>query len=261
MSYKIGSLNIQRRYHLPKEEYKRDFFGFISDFIKREHVEILVLQEVLKEEELVRLLKRLPEFWVGGFGGTTGWDFAILWDSRTVSERSKQGTPALYEHFSNRIKRNPLLGRFIRKGIYAELRIVDVHLWQSDEEIRREECGLVTGELHDKIDVHRYANSEFRGTFTLVVGDYNYSMEDCNDITHQIGNPNVITIQEELTSLKKDSDGYSSSYDHFSFNQRKNNTVPYKVSRVDAVKDYFNGDYRKYKECVSDHVPVVLEIY
>jgi hypothetical protein len=221
----------------------------------------LALQEVLKKDEIDRLLCRLPEYWRGGFGGTTGFDFAVLWDSRTVTERSKYGEPSLFEHFSNRIKRSPLYGRFIRNGIDAEIRIVDIHLWQDDEKIRRDECGLVTGDMHDRVDVHRYINSGFRGTLTLIVGDYNYSMKKCNDITQLLGNPNVITIQDELTTINKNCDGYSSSYDHYSFDQSKNNTIPFKVSRIDAVREYFNGDFEKYKKIVSDHVPIVLEIY
>jgi hypothetical protein len=124
-------------------------------------------------------------------------------------------------------------------------------------EKRRIECKLVTGEIYREIDTHRYGN--FKPAFTISMGDYNLNADDCN--AHS-GSPSVVvTYQRELTTLNDNYDGYASSYDHFSYDRVRYESIPVAVSRVDAVKNYFDGNYEKYYQAVSDHIPVIIEIF
>jgi exonuclease III len=281
MSYRIASLNIHKRIH-KETKSERDFFAFIHDFVADESIDILALQEVLKEEELRRICGiALSPFqnWLGYYerpavGKSGEYGFAFLWNSDRVSECSRNHTPRIFNEYKSaiRLSRNPLYGRFSPKlspnsEISQEFRLIDIHLRFSDEVLpnlekipgrkkREIECGIVTGEIYKEIDTHRYGN--FKPAFTFSLGDYNLSVDDC--IRHS-GNSAVVTYQREQTTLNGNNDGYASSYDHFSFDSAKYNSVPFTESRVDAVNKYFGGNYEKYYETVSDHVPVVLEIF
>ena len=291
MSYRIASFNILKQIH--KESVsERDFFAFIHDFVEREHIDILALQEVLKEEELMRIRdKALSRFqnWHAHYerpasGAIGDYGFAYLWNANRVSECSKAHIPRIYNEYKSdiRLARNPLYGRFSPKfsrssELCQEFRLLDVHLRFTDEvlpngvkingsERRKLECGIVTGEIYKKIDTHRYGNH--KPAFTLSLGDYNLSADASTEASRRVES-SVVTYQRELTTLnrKRDgdspsyADGYANSYDHFSFDSTKYESVPFSVSRVDAVKDYFGGDYSKYLHTVSDHVPIVIEIF
>jgi len=280
MSFRIGSLNIHKRIH-KESESERDLFAFIHDFVADEHIDILALQEVLKEEELKRIRDRaLSPFqdWHGYYerpavGKSGDYGFAFLWNSNRVEECSRYRTPRIFNEYKSdvRLSRNPLYGRFSPKlsrnsEIFQELRLIEIHLRFSDEVLpnltkipgkkkRKMECGIVTGEIYKVIDTHRYGN--YKPAFTFLLGDYNLDADDC--IKHS-GNPAVVTYQRELTTLNCSYDGYSNNYDHFSFDCVKYESIPFTVSRVDAVKRYFGGNYRKYYDAVSDHIPIVIEI-
>jgi hypothetical protein len=161
------------------------------------------------------------------------------------------------------MKREPLYGRFSPKylGTSNEFRLINIHIVHGGSDTaeasdrRKAECGLSKGEIHGRIDAHRYGN--FKRAFTAVLGDYNLDCKDCNSCD----SGNVQTFQDKETTLKSKEQGYCHSYDHFSFDVIKNSSLPYTVSRIDAVNRYFKGDFTKYKENVSDHVPVKLEIF
>jgi hypothetical protein len=160
------------------------------------------------------------------------------------------------------MKREPLYGRFSPKGLGSinEFRLINIHIEHGGDDYqvtinrRKTECGLAKNVIHQRIDTHRYGN--FKRAFTVVLGDYNLDCPACNSCEPE----NVKTFQEELTTLKN-KPGYSRSYDHFSLDTDKNATVPYTVARIDAVEEYFEGDYDKYRQAVSDHVPVVIKIF
>jgi hypothetical protein len=161
------------------------------------------------------------------------------------------------------MKREPLYGRFSPKylGTSNEFRLINIHIVHGGNDtagnldLRKEECRLSKSEIHGRIDAHRYGN--FKRAFTVVLGDYNLECDVCNSCDPW----NVQTFQDEETTLKREEQGYNNNYDHFSFDVIKNSSVPYTVSRIDAVNRYFKGDFTKYKENVSDHVPVKLEIF
>ena len=82
----------------------------------------------------------------------------------------------------------------------------------------------------------------------------------------------IVTVQGEFTTLKKPPNnnseqevflgGYANDYDHFSYNVDIENIrkVMLNCQRIDAVNNYYNGDFKSYHKNVSDHVPIKLEI-
>ena len=96
----------------------------------------------------------------------------------------------------------------------------------------------------------------------------------------------VVTRQNELTSLKRppkdlpstenydvdiesdseeimennSSDYYSKDYDHFSYDEERFDGVKVVISRVDALRKYYNNRLDDYRREISDHVPIKIEI-
>ncbi len=276
MSYRIGSLNIHKRIH---EHFhsERDFFAFIHDFVADERLDVLALQECLNENELRRICeKALSPFqnWKGHYArpalGKSGeYGFAFLWNEDRITECSKSKIPKIFREYKSsdiRLSRDPLYGRFSPNQVHQEIRLINIHLRFSDEvlpnlmkisgrEKRKIEYSLVTGEIYKSIDTHRYGN--FKPAFTLVLGDYNLDFSECTNCSY---NTNVNTYQDKLTTLNKNLDGFANSYDHFSFDEKKSSVVKC-ITNVNAVEKYFNGDYSKYYQLISDHIPIVIEIF
>lgn len=106
-------------------------------------------------------------------------------------------------------------------------------------------------------------------------------------ITRLFGQKNklVRTVQSELTSLKRPkndpastenydvdkesddeseqesaSDYYSKDYDHFSYDVVRFDGINVRTKRVDALGKYYNNDLVKYRQEISDHVPIKIYI-
>lgn len=286
MSYQIGSLNMRKERIELKESKKksdseRDFFGFIHDLVADENLDVLILQEVLNDREAKRISEKALsplQNWKYGYersaaGPSGDYGLAFFWNENRITECSKSCQPQVFSGYKSdiRMSRDPLYGRFSPKlsfasEIFQEYRFLNIHLRFSDEvlpdlstipgiEKRKMECNLVTGEIYRKVDVPR---GNFKPFFTIVAGDYNLSVEECN--AHS-GNPDVVTFQNEATTIKKEPYGtYVSSYDHISLNTAKYTSERYSVSRIDAVHKYFSDDYGRYFDLISDHVPIKIEI-
>ena len=69
----------------------------------------------------------------------------------------------------------------------------------------------------------------------------------------------IHTMQSDLSTINKDADNYASNYDHFTFDEHTRSSVvqgtPHRINAVEGV-----GDYKTYKEKISDHIPIMLEI-
>lgn len=261
MSCRIGSLNLLKS--LRTEEQGREFYGFIYNMIADEGLDIIAFQEANNKHVIDGILKNIPSYWKGSHA--YGSEFSFVWNSNRVKECSKNKEPRIYLDYksSYRMKRDPLYGRFTPRYLDSsnEFRLINIHIVHGGNDspaniqLRKLECELAKGEIYQKIDVHRYGN--FKRAFTVVLGDYNIDSSLCNTIEPE----DVYTFQDEETTLRKNEPGYSKNYDHFSFNVSKNSSVPYTVSRIDAVSKYFNGDFQKYRENISDHVPIKIEIF
>ncbi len=67
------------------------------------------------------------------------------------------------------------------------------------------------------------------------------------------------TTQSDLSTVNKEADNYSSNYDHFTYDDRTGRDVvqgvPHRLNVVEKA-----GGFSPYKEKISDHIPVMLEI-
>jgi hypothetical protein len=148
-------------------------------------------------------------------------------------------------------------------------------------QMRKNEFNILAGKIYPKISEY-YKDINCCTPYTIILGDYNLNLKSsgvgrailpdvvCFD-SHghpMLENTNeyckIITVQDELTTLKTDGVGYASNYDHFSFDERvKNGIIKGAAHRIDIQADESEDEMTKfetYRERVSDHVPIYIEI-
>jgi endonuclease/exonuclease/phosphatase family metal-dependent hydrolase len=260
---------------------KRDFQELIYRLVREKGLDIIAFQE---DKALRSAVLYDVQMWLPGWecSRPSNSEFAFIWNPQRVKECSKDMEPQVFTAYKSdvHLAREPLYGRFepVHIGPFVEFRLINIHLYHGADKASNEasetlkdinrrqlECSTAKGVIHETIDkgvIHetidkaRYGN--FKRAFTIVLGDYNFDCETCN----QFGPSNILTFQDEKTTLRRQEPyGYNNSYDHFSFDIEKNCSVPYTVTCVDAVNEYFSGDFERYRRNISDHVPVIIEIF
>jgi hypothetical protein len=68
------------------------------------------------------------------------------------------------------------------------------------------------------------------------------------------------TMQNEKTTLSTDNASFTNDYDHFSYDECRFDGTNVIIERVNSVCKYCGNDFEKYREKVSDHVPIKLEL-
>ena len=53
---------------------------------------------------------------------------------------------------------------------------------------------------------------------------------------------------------------YSKNFDHFTYDEKRFSGIEHQINRVDAVRNYYGGDVERYRQEISDHVPIVIDI-
>lgn len=263
VGYRICSLNVKKSDR--NDETDRDFYAFLKQLIALEGIDVFAFQEASYRLGLIEgVLKNLPPYWADKTVPDS--ELAFVWNTNRVAECSKTQMPQVFESYKadKHMYREPVCARFVPVDfkLNFEIRLINVHIVHHRKdspnpvEDRKNECGLAKGVIYEMVDKPPTGkDGSFRSVFTVVLGDYNLNCDACN----QCGPANIRTYQEELTTLKSGSPGYSRSYDHFSY--RADSTVPRNTPRrIDAVDHYFNGDFKGYRDNVSDHVPVKLEL-
>lgn len=266
MSYCICSLNVLRS--VRGDDKDRDFYEFINRLIATEGIDILAIQEARNINFIKNLRRNLPSFWMGE--NLNNSELAFIWNSTRVRECSRRHEPRIFVDYSSEIRmtREPAVGWFmpIDFHINIEFRLINIHSFHGgadyivSKDKRKIECDLAKGVIYQAVDKPSMGNDgNFNRVFTVVLGDYNLDCDACNTC----GPENIRTFQELETTLRdKEPLGYKNSYDHFSYDAVRDASVPRNPpSRIDAVKDYFGGKYVQYREQVSDHIPVKLEIF
>ncbi len=200
------------------------------------------------------------------------------------------------------LKRPPFYGRFQTNffGLpKVEIRLINTHIrftkGKDGEELpisvgevalRKNEFSLLTKNIYYNISDKVYGKSEGEGNpgvaYTFLLGDYNLNMRDSSagspylDSMESIvikapksknGDKNIITVQKQLTTLKKivdesDEEGlkFSSNYDHFSFDENRFEGIKYREEAINTVKDYCDNDFKLHLEKVSDHIPIKITL-
>lgn len=210
--------------------------------------------------------------------------------------KSKQFSPRIVNSLSNDVMSDcSFLARapyYIRLepiyGGFFELRLINIHIyWGSsslaDIQKRKLEYEFLVGEIYPSISQRRYGN--FRAAYTIAMGDYNLNIlkpfttpQAKNAYINEVYNYNdgkkqfsVLTTQDQLSTLKAPAlhgsgdgalnhEGYANNYDHFSYSPQLTHFTGVSCSVVDAVQKYCNGDFAYYRDNISDHLPVIMEI-
>ena len=146
--------------------------------------------------------------------------------------------------------------------------------------MRKNEFNILAGKIYPRINEY-YKTIESVVPYTIILGDYNLNLKSSAAVGPNIpdvccfdnrGNLmsddsskfKIYTVQNELTTLKLNEEGYANNYDHFSFDERVHNELVKGVYRIDSVhqtkKQNVDKIFEDYKKEVSDHVPIVIEI-
>ena len=193
-----------------------------------------------------------------------------------------------------RLIRDPAYGRFqIVNMPNAEIRLITTHIVYSKPSadnlskaidhgaalMRQREFEVLARNVYTRINAdHNDINCNV--PYTILLGDYNLNLpgsmakspyvrpivvlDSQNNILpiyemEEKGVMRIRTFQKELSTINDAGDGYSNNYDHFTYDDHAgDNIVQGTPHRLDAVERL--GNHKTYKEKVSDHIPVMLEI-
>ena len=199
-----------------------------------------------------------------------------------------------------RLIRDPCVGRFKIKGRTVEIRLINTHIVYGKPKeanldadfdlgaitMRKNEFKVLAGEIYNRV------NSNHRDTsfvaYTIILGDYNlnlsesgitnavlpdvmyfdqkgYEISSIESFSPDLGY-SVYTLQSERSTLKKDQPSFANNYDHFSMDDHTKTQIG-SVYRFDAVRKTAYAEdteeqaiFDRYRNEVSDHIPVVVEI-
>lgn len=214
-----------------------------------------------------------------------------------------------------RLIRDPGIGRFKVKGRPVEIRLITTHIvfGKPKEEnfaidlphgatkMRINEFFILAGWIYKKVDDACMSIDASGTVATVLLGDYNLNLRTSNakspyvppvayfdskgrPFRPQLGENNknapikMYTLQDGLTTLKKDGEGLVNNFDHFSVKEDKINYIKgiYKDTKgnvrgttvidgihegVEATDSDEESKYNTYRTRVSDHLPIMMEIY
>ncbi|MCH4890668.1 hypothetical protein EZV73_24005 [Acidaminobacter sp. JC074] len=197
------------------------------------------------------------------------------------------------------LARNPYYARFTTRGLPGgssyEIRLINVHFMYnkgasvvsdlSSAKMRKNEFDVMMEAIYPKQADRCYGDN--MPSYTIILGDYNMNLKrpwtigpgrnpvyvDREKVIVLDGNNEkcIETVQDQLTTLKNQEDdmnasddnpdrGYANNYDHFSYDSVRFSGVGVSYRKVDAVRKYYSDDFEAYRNEVSDHVPIVIEI-
>lgn len=193
-----------------------------------------------------------------------------------------------------RLIRDPGYGRFqIVNMPNAEIRLITTHIVYEKPskdnlakiiehgavKMRQKEFEVLARNVYTRIS-EDYSDINCNVPYTIILGDYNLNLPGSlakssyvrplvvldaqNNILpiYEIEDKGVVrirTVQKDLTTINSEGSDYASNYDHFTYDDHTGDGivqgVPHRLDAVDRV-----GDHGTYKEKVSDHIPIMLEI-
>lgn len=268
----------------------------LANIIIGEQFDIVALQEVLAEGKgIKRLLWYLGPSWQMKFcdaksisADSRGEGYAFIWNSRKIQLVKAPNNPQTYDRYMGNLVRQPCYARFTPNntvnGCFCEFRIICVHLYYGsstgakDIIKRQKEFEIVAKEIYPRIADKRYGNN--MPAYTILLGDYNLNLPGINkrpwlqnvfEITDAGRIKQIVTVQEQKTSLKRNVDneaqdnndndyGYANNFDHFTFDSNRFEGIGNNYQRIDAVKKYYKNDFETYKQEISDHIPILMDI-
>ncbi len=294
MSYTVLSFNVQKMGNGAVEQRKKDW-RLIARMIKYSGADLVSLQEILSEkpvEELCRNLNMYGGRWESSFEQkdtvrNCREGYAFLWNTKRVSlliANGKTYKPHIETKWSRSLIRPPYVARFMPvapMSPFIEIRLTNTHIIFAEDKYSREKNSSVfDSDYQMRINEYRKLSKEVfpdiawkgspRTSYTFITGDYNIHLWDCFliDSLPASGRLKMSSRQPDKSTISnpgsgennmKKSFGYANDYDHFSFSMRESSYVA-SAHRIDAPEIFCSGDFRYYREKVSDHVPVILKI-
>lgn len=193
-----------------------------------------------------------------------------------------------------RLIRDPGYGRFqIVNMPNAEIRLITTHIVYEKPSkdnlakivdhgavtMRQKEFEVLARNVYTRIS-EDYNDINCNVPYTIILGDYNLNLPGSmakssyvrplvvldaqNNILpiYEMEDKGVVrirTVQKDLTTINSEGSDYASNYDHFTYDDHTGDGIVQGVPhRLDAVERV--GDHGIYKEKVSDHIPIMLEI-
>ena len=190
--------------------------------------------------------------------------------------------------------RDPGYGRFQFVSLpNAELRLLTTHIVYGKPSegnlsktldfgatvMRQNEFNVLARNIYTSVcDDHNDSNCTV--PYTIILGDYNLNLIESGlssplvpsvmviDQNKKILNTNgakeekgfyiMHTEQTDLTTVNQSADDYANNYDHFTYEEnvraRVIQGIPRRINMIEKI-----GDYKTYKEKISDHLPIILE--
>lgn len=228
-----------------------------------------------------------------------GEGFAFLWDARTIELATENGKEILPHRFSGystapgtnqiRLIRDPGYGRFRLKNRPVEIRVITTHIifGKPKQEnmtveidhgaitMRKNEFDVLAGRIYKNInDYHKTEKSV--QVYTIIIGDYNLNLKGgelsnasipSDNYYDYFGRPcspvlshtSIKTIQDAPTTIKADGSGYANNFDHCSFDSETEHVIV-NCYRKPVINGESTEKIKEYRDTVSDHVPIVVEL-
>lgn len=252
---------------------------------------------------------------VSGIGGKSAEEgYAYIWKKSRielpVNKRGEKSEPDIYLN-GGKLIRPPFYGRFIVRSCNAEIRLINTHIVfrkspkedgllededsaVSDYEERIKEYKVLANEIYQRVYASHIGT---RQILTFILGDYNLCLLGSNSDDqravmpseiqrYKYGNHIIKTIQDQKTTIRGKSrkdpdkvyrgeDNLANNYDHFSYEERLEDSVRIEGKRIDAANMYqviyqtlkssdgncFNNEFEAYREKISDHLPIMMTLY
>lgn len=218
--------------------------------------------------------------------------YGFIWNTKRLRlmEFPRTDNPAYYYCAGGvNLQRPPYYARFTARGMRGgtnfELRLVNVHILDAPTVGEKmEEFNVLVKQVLPRICDHQQLSifGEMMPVYTILLGDYNLvlSKSDKTQInislihTSYTGRRRTFkTVQEQATSLRLPNNQetmeecYANNFDHFTYEYDLIRKLKFSnPQRVNALEKYFSKQHnpseklRAYREKVSDHVPISMDI-
>lgn len=264
-TFRIGSFNL---HHLNKYDQKK--LLHIASIISGEKFDIVALQEITDYDACKALCSLLNSNWGYCFTADKGGlGRSFIWCKNRISLIKDSVINGYHTDNKLHLQREPYYARFSPSGLggpFMELGLINIHLLPKSNQHGnpKDEYKILEEKIYPKIagqKIQHFKRSIMPLiilSYPIVLGDYNLTVNEIETIN---SNNNFITIQNRPTTISSTYDYYSQNdYDHFSYSQKRFQGFQIQCERVDAVGKYFGGDFSKYREQVSDHIPISIKI-
>lgn len=285
MSYVIGSFNMYNW----GEKGGKNLLKLV-EIIKDNQLDIVAFQEVYNADQIEELCKWLRN-WDFRFdipkGSPKAEGYAFIWNTRKfhLSEtRNGKPNPVIVERYRKEkdieidgIRRPPYYIKLTPNVLPRfEIRLVNIHVRYNKVdtdapqrlEQRYQEYKIASQSILRKISNEPEMNKNF---IAIMLGDYNMTKTQIDSRYIVVGYGNdgeskIVNAQDKFTTLSNNEENpneiYSTNdYDHFTYNEKNLETIKrFSIDRIDAVKNFYASERDKYKEELSDHVPIKMTI-